>query len=83
MVTFADIFAVQPFRNPLVTLTLTGKQIKTCSSSNGSSRSRRASCRSRRDSAIRGTTAKPYGDLVLAEGITLNGRPSIPRRATA
>ena len=28
-VTFADIFAVQPFGNSLVTLTLTGAQIKT------------------------------------------------------
>ena len=26
--TYADIFASQPFRNQLVTLTLTGKQIK-------------------------------------------------------
>ena len=28
-VTYADVFASQPFRNQLVTLTLTGAQIKT------------------------------------------------------
>ena len=54
-VTYADVFASQPFRNQLVTLTLTGAQIKTCWSSNGSIRNGRGSCRSRRGSAMHGT----------------------------
>ena len=52
-VTYADLFASQPFRNQLVTLTLTGAD-QTCSNSNGSIRSGRGSCRSRRASAMPG-----------------------------
>jgi 5'-nucleotidase len=54
-VTYADVFASQPFRNQLVTLTLTARRSRTCSSSNGSIRSGRGSCRSRKGSATHGT----------------------------
>jgi 5'-nucleotidase len=54
-VSFADVFASQPFRNQLVTLTLTGARSRRCWSSNGWTRSARASSRSRRGSPMPGT----------------------------
>jgi len=54
-VTYADLFASQPFRNQLVTITLTGNRSRTCWSSNGSIRSGRGSCRYRKASAMHGT----------------------------
>ena len=57
-VSYADVFASQPFRNQLVTLTLTGAQIKAMLEQQWRDpRSGRASCRSRRDSATAGTHA--------------------------
>src|SRR6516165_7707675 len=52
-VSFADVFASQPFRNQLVTLTL--RRSGNSWSSNGWIRSGRASCRSPAASATRGT----------------------------
>jgi 5'-nucleotidase len=58
-VSYADVFASQPFRNQLVTLTLTGGRSRTRSSSNGAIRTGRASFRSRPDSPTPGTIQNP------------------------
>ena len=50
VVTYADLFAAQPFGNNLVTLTLTGKQIKTLLEQQWLDQAKRAFCRSPRDS---------------------------------
>ena len=55
-VTYADVFASQPFRNQLVTMTLTGAPAQgRAGAAMARSRSGRASCRSRTGSATAGT----------------------------
>ena len=59
-VTYADVFASQPFRNQLVTLTLTGMQIKDdAGAAMARSEACRGSCRSPRASAMPGTAQSP------------------------
>jgi 5'-nucleotidase len=54
-VSYADLFATQPFRNQLVTLTLTGAQIRIRSNSNGQMQGSPGFCRCPADFPMPGT----------------------------
>jgi 5'-nucleotidase len=78
VVTFAEIFAVQPFGNPLVTLTLTGAQIKTLLEQQWLNQPKPRILQVSKGFAYTWDDRRPRGDFVAAEGITLHGRPIDP-----
>jgi len=73
-VTYADLFASQPFRNQLVTLTLTGMQIKNMLEQQwlDPKRPRILQVSIGFNYAWDGT--KPYGERVIADRMSLNGQ---------
>ena len=77
-VTYADVFASQPFRNQLVTLALTGAQIKTMLEQQWLDPSRPRILQLSRGFSYAWDNAKPVGNRVLAERMTLNGKPIDP-----
>jgi len=77
-VTYADIFASQPFRNQLVTLTLTGKQIKEALEQQWSDPKRPRILQVSKGFAYAWDGTKPDGERVLAARMSLNGRPIDP-----
>ena len=76
--TYADVFASQPFRNQLVTLTLTGN------ADQGHAGAAMARSEAAADPAgLEGFPyawdgAKPYGERVIADRMSLNGQPIDP-----
>ena len=75
-VRYEDLFAVQPFYNNLVTLTLTGAQIVQVLEQQWLNQPRpRVLQVSKRLRATPGTTAKPAGQRVVAGSVMLDGRP--------
>ena len=78
VVTFAEIFAVQPFGNPLVTLTLTGAQIKTLLEQQWLNQSKPRILQVSKGFSYTWDDRRRRGDFVAAEGITLHGRPIDP-----
>ncbi|HEY2213333.1 MAG TPA: bifunctional metallophosphatase/5'-nucleotidase, partial [Bradyrhizobium sp.] len=84
-VTYADVFASQPFRNQLVTLTLTGAQIKTMLEQQWLDPKRPRILQVSKGFNYAWDNAKPYGDRVGAESISLNGQridPAMSYRVT-
>jgi 5'-nucleotidase len=84
-VTFADVFASQPFRNQLVTLTLTGAQIKDMLEQQWLDPKRPRILQVSRGFSYSWDNAKPYGERVIADSISLNGariEPSQTYRVT-
>ncbi len=79
-VSYADIFASQPFRNQLVTLTLTGAQIKAMLEQQWLDLSRPRILQVSGGFSYTWTMAKPYGEHVMAASMTLNGEPIEPAR---
>jgi 5'-nucleotidase len=77
-VTYADVFASQPFRNQLVTLTLTGAQIKLMLEQQWLDPKRPRILQVSRGFSYAWDGAKPYGDRVMAERMALNGQPIDP-----
>jgi 5'-nucleotidase len=78
-VTFADLFGAQPFSNSLVTLTLTGAQIKELLEQQwailpNTPRILQVS----KGFSFAWDSTRPQGDHVLADSITLNGQPIDP-----
>ncbi len=78
VVTFAEIFAVQPFGNSLVTLTLTGAQIKTLLEQQWVNQPKPRILQVSKGFAYTWDDRRPRGDFVAAEGITLHGRAIDP-----
>jgi 5'-nucleotidase len=74
-VTFADLFAAQPFNNGLVTMTLTGTQIKTMLEQQWLSQTIPRVLHVSRNFSYTWDAARPAGDRVAANGIMLDGRP--------
>jgi 5'-nucleotidase len=74
-VSYADIFASQPFRNQLVTLTLTGTQIKAMLEQQWLDLSRPRILQVSKGFSYAWTMAKPFGEHVVAASMTLNGEP--------
>jgi len=77
-VTYADVFASQPFRNQLVTLTLTGMQIKDMLEQQWLDPKRPRILQVSKGFNYSWDGAKPYGDRVMADRMSLNGQPIDP-----
>ena len=73
-VTYADVFASQPFRNQLVTLTLTGGQIKNMLEQQWLDPKRPRILQVSRGFGYTWDGAKPFGERVIAERLSLNGQ---------
>jgi 5'-nucleotidase len=73
-VTYADLFASQPFRNQLVTLTLTGSQIKDMLEQQWVDPALPRILQVSGGFAYAWDNAKPYGEHVIADRMSLNGQ---------
>jgi 5'-nucleotidase len=73
-VTYADLFASQPFRNQLVTLTLTGKEIKDMLEQQWLDPARPRILQVSSGFFYAWDNAKPYGERVIADRMSLNGQ---------
>ena len=82
-VTYGDVFASQPFRNQLVTLTLTGAQIKDVLEQQWLDPNRPRILQVSKGFGYAGTATKPYGAHVIADSMTLNGERIDPAQAIA
>jgi 5'-nucleotidase len=84
-VTFADLFASQPFRNQLVTLTLSGKQIKDMLEQQWLDPKRPRILQVSKGFSYAWDNSKGDGERVIAERMSLNGQPvdlAAPYRVT-
>lgn len=79
-VTYGDVFASQPFRNQLVTLTLTGAQIKKMLEQQWLDPKRPRILQVSKGFSYAWDGAKPYGDRVAADRMSLDGQPIDPAR---
>ncbi len=77
-VTYGDLFASQPFRNQLVTITLSGKQIKDMLEQQWFDPKRPRILQVSKGFSYAWDGSKGDGERVLAERMTLNGRPIDP-----
>ena len=73
-VTYADVFASQPFRNQLVTLTLTGMQIKNMLEQQWLDPKRPRVLQISKGFSYAWDNAKPYGDRIVADRMSLHGQ---------
>ena len=80
-VSYADIFASQPFRNQLVTLTLTGAQIRDALEQQWLDPKRPRILQVSKGFAYAWDGAKPYGEHVIAERMSLNGQRIDPAKS--
>jgi 5'-nucleotidase len=83
--TYADLFASQPFRNQLVTLTLTGAQIKDALEQQWIDPNRPRILQVSKGFGYAWDATKPYGEHVIAARMSLNGKridPAAPYRVT-
>lgn len=77
-VTYADVFAAQPFRNLLVTMTLTGAQLKRALEQQFTAPNYPRILQISRGFGFTFDATKPAGERVPIETITLNGTPIDP-----
>ncbi|MGX9431028.1 MULTISPECIES: bifunctional metallophosphatase/5'-nucleotidase [Bradyrhizobium] len=77
-VTYADLFSSQPFRNQLITLTLTGKQIKDTLEQQWLDPKRPRILQVSKGFAYAWDANKSDGERIIAEKMTLNGVPIDP-----
>jgi 5'-nucleotidase len=77
-VTYADLFAVQPFGNEVVTLDLTGAQIKQMLEQQWSNAAAPRILQVSRSFAYSWDAARPVGDRVLSGSMRLEGKPLAP-----
>jgi 5'-nucleotidase len=77
-VTYADLFASQPFRNQLVTLTLTGKQIKDTLEQQWLDPKRPRILQVSRGFSYAWDGSKGDGERIIAERMSLNGQTIDP-----
>jgi 5'-nucleotidase len=80
-VSYADVFASQPFRNQLVTLTLTGTQIKNMLEQQWLDPARPRILQVSKGFGYAWDSAKPFGQRVIAERMSLNGQRIEPATA--
>ncbi|MGO4705099.1 bifunctional UDP-sugar hydrolase/5'-nucleotidase [Microvirga sp. 2MCAF38] len=73
-VTYAGLFAVQPFANSLVTIDLTGAQIKTMLEQQWINQPKPRILHVSKGFAYSWDNARPVGDRILPESIKLNGK---------
>jgi 5'-nucleotidase len=72
-VTYADVFAAQPFRNQLVTMWLTGQQIKDALEQQWADPKRPRILQVSRGFSFAWDGSKSDGERIIAERMTLNG----------
>ena len=77
-VTYGDVFASQPFRNQLVTMTLTGTQIKAMLEQQWVDPARPRILQVSKGFSYTWDNAKPFGERIIGESIRLNGQPLAP-----
>ena len=77
-VSFGELFASQPFRNRLVTMTLTGSQLKEMLEQQWLDPKRPRILQVSNGFSYAWDASKPFGERVMAERMTLNGRPIEP-----
>ena len=77
-VTYADIFASQPFRDQLVTMTLTGQQLKDVLEQQWADPKRPRVLQVSRGFAYAWDASKPDGARIIAERMSLDGKPIDP-----
>ena len=77
-VTYADLFASQPFRNQLVTVTLTGRQIKDMLEQQWLDPKRPRILQVSKGFAYTWDGSKGDGERIIAERMSLNGGPIDP-----
>ncbi len=77
-VTYADVFAAQPFRNQLVTMTLTGRQIKDALEQQWTDPKRPRILQVSKGFGFAWDGSKGHGERIAAERMTLNGTPIDP-----
>ncbi|MBR0897624.1 bifunctional metallophosphatase/5'-nucleotidase [Bradyrhizobium tropiciagri] len=77
-VTYADIFASQPFRNQLVTMTLTGKQLKDVLEQQWADPKRPRALQVSRGFAYAWDASKGDGARIIAARMSLDGKPIDP-----
>jgi len=80
-VTYAELFASQPFRNQLVTLSLTGGQIRNMLEQQWLDPGRPRILQVSKGFRYTWDAAKPYGEHVIAASISLNGELVDPLRS--
>ena len=73
-VAYADLFASQPFRNQLVTVTLTGMQIRSMLEQQWLDPKRPRILQVSKGFSYAWDAAKPYGEHVIPERMALNGQ---------
>jgi 5'-nucleotidase len=78
VVTYADVFASQPFRNQLVTLTLAGSQIKAMLEQQWLDPRRPRILQVSKGFSYAWDDRKPFGERVIASSMLLNGAPVDP-----
>jgi 5'-nucleotidase len=81
VVTYADVFASQPFRNQLVTLTLTGAQIKDALEQQWLDPNRPRILQVSKGFNYAWDNAKPYSEHVIADRMSLNGQRIDPAKS--
>jgi 5'-nucleotidase len=74
-VTYADLFAAQPFSNALVTMDLTGAQIKALLEQQWTNHPKPRILQVSKGFTYTWDNAQSMGDRVLADSIKLNGQP--------
>ncbi|QPF86511.1 5'-nucleotidase C-terminal domain-containing protein [Bradyrhizobium genosp. L] len=77
-VSYADIFASQPFRNQLVTMTLTGKQLKDVLEQQWADPKRPRALQVSKGFAYAWDNSKPDGARIIAARMSLDGKPIDP-----
>jgi 5'-nucleotidase len=80
-VSYADVFASQPFRNQLVTLTLTGAQLKNMLEQQWLDPARPRILQVSKGFSYAWDNARPFGQRVIAERLSLNGQRIDPAAA--
>jgi 5'-nucleotidase len=79
-VSYADVFASQPFRNQLVTMTLTGAQIKAALEQQWMDEKRPRILQVSKGFSYNWDAAKPFGEHVIAASMKLDGKPIDPAK---
>ncbi|WFU38891.1 bifunctional metallophosphatase/5'-nucleotidase [Bradyrhizobium sp. CB82] len=77
-VSFGEVFASQPFRNRLVTLTLTGSQLKEMLEQQWLDPTRPRILQVSNGFSYVWDASKPFGERVVADKMTLDGKPIDP-----
>jgi 5'-nucleotidase len=79
-VSYADVFASQPFRNQLVTLDLTGAAIKTALEQQWTDEKRPRILQVSKGLSYSWDASKPFGEHVDAASLKLDGKPIDPAK---